>query len=251
MATADQRWQPLLAATRQARLQLDAEIAAWCADYTAQGKRLYCRAGCSQCCTLFVQTTLTEAVAIAQSLNESQLQALQRYVERQRQVMAGITELKEALRLHRKEIGPCPFLGENGACTIYPLRPLPCRALLSTRPADWCGVDFAELDPFDRQAYLSSLDRSVVAFPVHYVAATQQRAAAREAEALALLRQTFGLTISGNLPLLVHAELTLNLSAAVAAGPSVLQQRLHAGDFLHPLLFHLDLTGYTTDTPNT
>lgn len=250
MTTADPRWQPLLAAARQARLRLDAEIAAWCADYSAAGKRLYCKSGCSQCCTLFVQTTLTEAIDIAHTLNAGQIHALQRYVDRQRQGMAGITGLKEALRLHRKEIGPCPFLAGSGECSIYPLRPLPCRALLSTRPADWCGVDFAELDPFDRQAYLSSLDRNVVTFPVHYVAATQQRAAALEEEALALLRRTFGLTLSGNLPLLVHAELTLNLSAAVAAGPAALQQLLRDSDLFHPLLFHLDLIGYTESTPN-
>jgi hypothetical protein len=84
--------------------------------------------------------------------------------------------------------------------------------LLSTRPAAWCTVDFSELSPWDKQAFESSLDRQVVAWPTHYVAATQQLGRALEETLLASMRRDKGWALSGNFPLMVWLERSCRLN---------------------------------------
>ena len=233
-------WQSLQQAWEASSLQLDAMIAGWGAHYRTSGGHLYCGAGCSGCCTLFVQATLTEAVGIAPLLNPAQVQALEGYVARQHEALHDVVDLKSCLRLHRKTIGPCPFLDPEGRCGIYQHRPHACRALLSTRPADWCSVDFSELSPLDKELYLGALDRSAVAFPMHYVAATQDLANELEQKTLQQMGSTFSMAISGNLPLLVYLERRVSLSTAVAAGPAAVQALLSECR-THPLLLHVEV----------
>jgi hypothetical protein len=109
-------WQSLKQSWEERTLQLDATISEWSAKYRATGGHLFCKAGCSGCCTLFVQATLTEAFAIAPRLNPEQAQALESYIVRQREALHEVVDLKSALRLHRNTIGPCPFLDPAGRC---------------------------------------------------------------------------------------------------------------------------------------
>jgi Fe-S-cluster containining protein len=96
---------------------------------------------------------------VAEQLSAQQTAELADYVERIKKAHKNWGNLKSYLKEHRQKLGPCPFLSQQDSCTIYPLRPLACRAMLSTRPAAWCTVDFSELDSWDKQAYESSLDR--------------------------------------------------------------------------------------------
>lgn len=232
----------LLAAVRSEAHALDRTIAAWSAAYTAGGKRLFCGTGCAGCCTLFVQSTLGEALLVAQTLDQTQLRALEAYVLRQRDALAGESDLLAALRLHRKTIGPCPFLDAAGSCGVYALRPLACRALLSTKPSAWCGVDFAELDSLDKRLYLDSLDRDVVAFPVHYAAAPQTEARSAEERLCAAMRATWGFSVVGNFPLLVHLERSCALSSRFAGGIEQVLSALQESGFCHPLLLRIEST---------
>lgn len=186
--------------------QLDSYAEQWLAGYRAQGKAIHCRAGCAGCCHLAVHATFPEAAAIARQLSPHQTGQLSSYIDRLKQALATTSDLRNYLKNHRISVGPCPFLDGDGCCSIYPDRPLSCRALLSTRPADWCTVDFAELDEWDRQAYESGLDREVVAWPTHFVAATQELGRELEDQLLDTMRQQKGWALAGNLAAMVWLE---------------------------------------------
>ncbi len=185
---------------------------AWISSYLDSGKQLYCRDNCSACCHLAVHATFPEAVAVASELSTQQTAALAGYVERIKNAHKDWGNLKSYLKEHRQKLGPCPFLNQKGSCTIYPLRPLTCRALLSTRPAAWCNVDFSELNNWDKQAYESSLDRRMVAWPTHYVAETQDFGRQLEKMLLETMQREKGWALSGNFAIMVWLEQTCRLS---------------------------------------
>ncbi len=189
----------------------------WLLSYSASGKTIYCRENCSGCCHLAVHATYPEAIAVAEALTEPQLQKLSSYVARLKKAMQELTNLRSYLKKHRQELGPCPFLDAQGSCSIYTIRPLACRALLSTRPAAWCTVDFSELDHWDKQAYESGLDRQVVAWPTHYVAATQDIGRELENTLLISMQRERGWSLSGNFAVMVWLEKKAQLSKDNAA----------------------------------
>lgn len=234
------RWESLKQAVKNELTVLDGVIAVWLRDRAATGRRIFCAEGCSNCCTLFVQATLIEALIVAEGLDVTQGQKLEEYVMRQRASMAGVSDFLTVLRKQRQEIGPCPFLDCGGCCSIYAQRPLACRALLSTKPTEWCSVDFSTLDPFEKHLYLESLDRSVVAFPVHYVASTQKMAQEAEKRVLEQMCNLLGSAISGNFPLLVYLAYSNNLATApIEEGMVNWPQQVQSSAFFHPLLFQV------------
>ena len=186
--------------------QYDRFIDQWLTDYRALGKTIYCQPGCSGCCFLAVHATFPEAAAIAGQLSQKQTTQLSAYISRLKQALSATSDLKSYLKNHRQSVGPCPFLDERNNCSIYPIRPLSCRALLSTRPADWCTVDFSELDKWDKLAYESSLDRQVVSWPTHFVAATQDFGRKLEDQLIETIQQEKGWALSGNLCAMVWLE---------------------------------------------
>jgi hypothetical protein len=210
--------QSLIDEVRQQQALFDEKARASTEDFTAGGGRIYCGRGCRNCCNLAVQCTFTEALPVAEALSDEQAATLRGHVGRLRQHLQKAADLKSYLRLHRQTIGYCPFLEADGACGVYAARPFACRSLLSTRPADWCAVDFADLHPLEKQAYLSSLDPAVVAWPTHYLAAPRDLAQEMEATAAWQMLDTFGFTLSGNLPFLVWLETEYQLSAVAARG---------------------------------
>lgn len=230
-------WEELQQGVKDEQQALDRIIAAWQQEYAAAGKRIFCAPGCSSCCTLFVQATLAEALIVAEKLDAGQLTTLGTYVLRQRQCLASEDDFLTVLRKQRTMIGPCPFLYPSGCCSIYAQRPLACRALLSTKFPEWCSVDFQSLDPLEKRLYLQSLDRSVVAFPVHYVATTQNAAKDAEARILEQMRALPGnAAMSGNFPLLVYLASTGNIAAQMKEGNSDWQGQIQESPFFHPLL---------------
>lgn len=237
------QWNYLLAAVKDEAAALDGVIAAWLEERAATGRRTFCAAGCSNCCTLFVQATLVEALLVAEELDAEQVYKLQEYVLHQRESLAGASDFLTLLRRQRASVGPCPFLASDGCCSIYAQRPLACRALLSTKPAEWCSVDFSTLDPLEKRLYLESLEDSVVAFPVHYVARTQSAAQAAEARIVEEMETRLGGAISGNFPLLVYLAYTGNLARKIREGVTDWPEQLQASPFFHPLLLHLPPAG--------
>jgi Fe-S-cluster containining protein len=233
-------WESLKEAVRNEARALDGIIAAWRQEHTTTGRRIFCAAGCSNCCTLFVQSTLVEALLVADELDAMQAYKLQDYVLRQRESLACAGDFLTVLRKQRSAIGPCPFLDSSGCCSIYAQRPLACRALLSTKPSEWCRVDFSTLDPLEKRLYLESLERSVVAFPMHYVESTQNAAQHAEARVLKQMEALPGGAISGNFPLLVYLAYTTNLAAQIKDGMvKNWPQQVQSSAFFHPLLLNI------------
>lgn len=224
----------------QSQQFLDRLTAAQTAEYRSRGGTIHCARGCSNCCSLVVNCAASEALQLAAGLDEVLLERVDGYVERLRQLLEGVSDLREYLRRHRRAAGGCPLLGEEGACAAYGLRPLSCRALLSTRESSWCGTDFGQLSAVERESYLASLDRSAVAFPLHYLAAARDAGRELERQALLAMAGEYGVSLYGNMPVLVHLASRRGLAAALAAGAGAVRRLLQRSGLDQPLLLQLE-----------
>jgi Fe-S-cluster containining protein len=111
----------------------------------AAGKRpqIACAAGCSACCSQQVAVAPVEAAAIAQYVTRHFTDEEDTALVARLRALDTLTRGKTALeRAHMRE--PCAFLVEN-RCSIYPVRPLRCRAVYS-RDAGYCGWAAAHPD---------------------------------------------------------------------------------------------------------
>ena len=102
---------------------------------------------------LTVNTTLSEAFAICAALDDVQRQQLHASVAKLKEHARQCSDPRAFLTGYRDAVGPCPFLDATNNCSIYACRPLACRALLATRPPDWCGVNLALLPEIDRDGF--------------------------------------------------------------------------------------------------
>ncbi len=88
-----------------------------------------CREGCSFCCFNQVEVTPLEALRIGhyvgQNFSTEEKDALMAKVTRSLRLKAGKSQ-KQLARLRHQF--PCPLL-MGGRCSIYPVRPLVCRAM--------------------------------------------------------------------------------------------------------------------------
>lgn len=227
-----------LAGERQA--ELDGEIAAW-RHGPGANLRLWCGPGCGNCCSLAVNTTLAEALAVAASLDDGLRGRLADTVAR---IIAHARQSQDArafLAGYRQAVGPCPLLADDASCSIYPVRPLACRALLATRPSDWCGVNLATLPDYEREAFLASLDRGVVAWPSHYAAVPQELAAGFERGLTFAMLRFAGFGVTGNLPLLVWLAGQDGLAEALAGGAAACQGFLNRLEIDRPFLVQIEI----------
>lgn len=231
-------WRELRQQVCNSWAQLDDRVAALRRSATAQRIDLYCTSGCANCCTLAVNCTFAEAAVIAGDLSDGQRHMVMERLPLLEAVSAAATTLKGFLQLYRDRSGACPFLDEQQCCTIYLSRPLSCRALLSTRPAAWCGVDFATLHPLEKKAFLSSLDAAVVAYPSHYLAASQEQGARLERGMADWLERQRGVRLGGNLIWLLGMELQHRLSERLLDGDKSLAGWLSEQQHQHPYLVH-------------
>jgi Fe-S-cluster containining protein len=88
-----------------------------------------CSKGCSWCCSHKVGVTVPEVIAIVTYLKASpeRLEATrQRAAELAQNPLIFSDSEKPRARI------PCALLNEDGSCSVYPVRPLPCRSWLST-----------------------------------------------------------------------------------------------------------------------
>jgi len=214
----------------------DLRAADWAAIYRNSGGSVHCRSGCDCCCSLAVNCTFPESLFIASAITPTQASRLQERADCLRALLPQTTGIKEFLKAHRSLPGGCPFLSGDGTCSIYPIRPLSCRSLLSTRESNWCNADFSELTTEEKQAFMASLDRSAVAFPTHYAALPQELASTAEQRLLSAMLLQTGLAIYGNLPLLVHLEYAYGISNHLLNGISAVSDAVAAAGLLHPFL---------------
>lgn len=212
-------WQKTLKELTTARRNFDRQLEQHCSE--ARNKRIgiFCDKGCSNCCTLSVNCCFAEALATAQSLEADHQQALKLKIPLLQEISLQAENLKGFLQQFREKIGGCPWLhSEEGRCVIYQQRPFSCRALISTRNSSWCGIDFSSLHPQEKEAFLSSLDPELVAFPTHYLAAAQELGLEFESQTLVSMRKSFGVSLTGNLLYLTWLELEHRLSEVIPDG---------------------------------
>ncbi len=203
-------------------------------------QRVYCQKGCANCCSLVVNCSFVEAAAMARQLSDAQRKAVSGAAPRIVELADNCPSLKDFLLQYRATIGGCIFLDrQHQECSVYPERPLSCRALLSTRPSAWCGVDFSTLHPLEKEAFLSSLDRDIVNFPTHYLASPQERAGELEADLIWSLREQCGYAISGNLIYQLWLEQEHSLTSKLQTGDFDLAAYLHQQQLLQPLLLQV------------
>lgn len=234
MAAAGEMLDRLLEQVKQQQMFLEMLVRSWVDDYRAGGGSIHCGKGCRNCCSLAVHTGFAEALAVARRLDEAQAEKVANYARRLRDLVKNVRELPHYLRLHR-QMGSCPLLDDQGTCGVYPVRPLTCRALISTRESVWCGADFSALAPQEREAFLSGLDRKVVAFPSHYVATLQESGKELEEAASQNMRLHFGFALYGNLGVMAHL-ISKGLAEACQEGPGQAARFVAQEGFDNPLL---------------
>jgi len=239
MAATTDALDQLLDLVKQQQAFLEMFVRSWVTEYRAGGGTIYCGKGCSNCCSLAVHTGFAEALAVAGHLDDEQERAVTAYALKLKDLVRGISELPDYLRLHRKEIAHCPLLDASGACSAYGVRPLSCRSLISTRESVWCGTDFSRLAPEERDAFLAGLDRNVVAFPSHYVAVLQESGQELEQAGAQAMRRQLGFSLYGNLGVLVHLIRRHGLAQSCLEGEEAVTRTLAQAGFAQPYLVTL------------
>jgi Fe-S-cluster containining protein len=233
-------WQMLAETIRADQVALDERIGEWIAGYISTGGGVFCGRGCRNCCTLAVNATFPEAVKAASILTAALAAKISSYAGRLLSAMDGIHDLKSYLRLQRQTLGFCPLLSDDGACSIYAARPFSCRSLISTKESAFCALDFSQLSPAEKSAYLDSLDRTVVAFPMHYAALPQEIAQQQETSVIRRMQETFGFAMYGDFAFLVYLELEHRLSEVVTEGYDAVCHLLRDHGLDNPFLVMLD-----------
>lgn len=212
------------------QLILDQFCSAWSSEYRQRGGTVYCGTGCSGCCNLAVNCTLLEALPLAAACSPQQEERLQELAPRLKTTADSCGSLKEWLASYRSQLGPCLFLSPKGTCSVYGVRPLSCRALLSTCSADWCTTDFSSLSSEEKQTFMEGLDRSAVAFPTHYAATPQEIGRELEEATLRQMESIYGFSVVGCLPWLVWLEQEHRISGLLAAGEENVKRYLAQHD---------------------
>ena len=126
--------------------------------------RIVCARGCNVCCEELVVVYLPEAMAVARWLRsaagaEARARFLDQYaswreragdgIEREADLNADWTRREEYERAHKeqwKRRVMCAF-NHEGACSIYPVRPMLCREGHAIDSNARCCVDVALVDP--------------------------------------------------------------------------------------------------------
>lgn len=129
------------AALDQIAADLDRTVGTWFARARATGRpedRPACRRGCAFCCHQLVPLTTLEAQRIGDYLSgmprnqrrqiESSLEKhLSRFSQWVKNRPAGDVRDRAVNLDYLRQRNPCPFLGTENECRIYPVRPLLCR----------------------------------------------------------------------------------------------------------------------------
>lgn len=238
--TQKNNWQTLQDEVRKLYEFFDRKITECIDGYMHAGGLIHCGKGCRSCCNLTVNCTFAEAMGVAAALTEEQAGRVKAHAARLLEHIGEVSDLKSYLRMQRRIIGFCPLLLDDGACGVYGARPFSCRSLLSTKESHWCGADFGELSAAEKTAFIDSLDRSAVSFPMHYLATTRDLGQQLEARAAIGMAARFGFSLSGNLPFLIYLEREHHLSKVIPQGCRVTMNVLEQSGLFHSFLTMLD-----------
>lgn len=149
----------------------------------AMGRQIACTQGCAYCCESLILISKSEAMMVAEELekpeNASVLKRFEERLESWRRRAGSLPE-RGAEALARGDLGRymrimrthgakrimCP-LNEDGLCTVYQVRPLPCRQSWAVDTPDRCigstdpGAPKAELVSHEKYEEFVKLGRRV------------------------------------------------------------------------------------------
>lgn len=116
--------------------------------YMLEAPASACKAGCGWCCHQQVGVSAPEAIRIAihlRALPEAEGAAMAKRV-------ADVAQRTRGMNTHQRATSKlaCPFLGADGGCMIYAVRPLRCRSLHSI-DAEFCIACYEDLDGMRRK----------------------------------------------------------------------------------------------------
>jgi len=138
-------------------LDLTDNIVGLAVEYAnSQDFRISCQKGCSICCNQLVPVSKPEAFFLLDLIRERLPAKIRKMVKERLGIAAAkLQESGIAARLDKPTIldedhdrvgedyfklgMPCPFLADNGACGIHPLRPTACREYNVVTPAELCA----------------------------------------------------------------------------------------------------------------
>ena len=176
--------------------------------------RIVCARGCNVCCEELVVVYLPEALAVARWLRsaagaEARARFLDQYaswreragdgIEREADLNADWTRRDEYERAHKEQWQRrvmCAF-NHEGACSIYPVRPMLCREGHAVDTNARCCVDVALVDPPRRLTFApveEFLKRAnVLMRATHNAVAAKEKASTRVNRAEALCELVYRL----------------------------------------------------------
>ncbi|OHB32515.1 MAG: hypothetical protein A2X84_04425 [Desulfuromonadaceae bacterium GWC2_58_13] len=125
------------------------------------GEHIACRAGCGTCCALNVAVLFPEVLNIVEFVRTRMSPEEQQGIERR---VAELFSLVECLgEEDRISLGQsCAFLDESGSCSIYPVRPLICRAVTSINASHCEEALQAATTGVDRPIFMNMFQKSLM-----------------------------------------------------------------------------------------
>lgn len=112
-------------------------------ELETSGIILTCAKGCSKCCRTFITSTEMEINEVIGFVNRlpriTRMPIVRRALAQAREwrdyVGDNAFKIKvEPFKVYKDWAKPCPFLGEDGACDVYPVRIVDCRTLSAIGP---------------------------------------------------------------------------------------------------------------------
>lgn len=210
----------LLSGVKDAYSRYERRASAFIADFTAAGGEVHCGAGCFGCCNMPIRLSLAEAALIASVLDEAEARRVAKHARKVIQNARLASDEDEYVERHRLEVGYCPLLGPDGACSRYDVRPTRCRDTYSAMSAVYCEAGTWEaMSPTERRNYRVAVRRTPgTDGETHFIAPLEQLSEPVWDACAQLMRRHWQLEAWGDFWVLVTLARSADFMAAVERG---------------------------------